>query len=126
MARIPVITGFGGINAAGRSSGHHGYRRTVIDALDETRAAQTWRSLAGLMQLEGEVDPGYIRPKYPDPPHRGAVFRPGRRQLESPSRHQPGQRRHQFHHGAAQRAAGIARGLEHRRGRPPHGARRNR
>lgn len=52
MARIPVVTGFGGINAAGRSSGHHGYRRIVINALDEATAEETWRSLATLMNLE--------------------------------------------------------------------------
>ncbi len=61
MARIPVITGFGGINAAGRSSGDHGYRRTVIDALDKDTAGQTWRSLAALMNLQGEPDIEYIR-----------------------------------------------------------------
>ncbi len=56
MARIPVITGFGGINAAGRSSGHQGYRRTVIDALDSETARQTWRSLGGLMKREATLD----------------------------------------------------------------------
>lgn len=60
MARIPVITGFGGINAAGRSSGHHAYRRTVIDALDADTAAQTWASLSALMNLDGEIDSEYI------------------------------------------------------------------
>jgi len=52
MARIPVVTSFGGINAAGRSSGHHGYRRMVIDALDAPTADETWRSLAALMNIE--------------------------------------------------------------------------
>ncbi len=56
MVRIPVICGFGGINAAGRSSGHHSYRRTVIDALDQNTAQQTWRSLATLMNRQGELD----------------------------------------------------------------------
>ncbi len=55
MARIPVVTGFGGINAAGRSSGDHGYRRTVIDALDETTAQETWQSLAAIMNVPGEI-----------------------------------------------------------------------
>ncbi|HNF09694.1 MAG TPA: hypothetical protein PLX36_10580, partial [Pseudomonadales bacterium] len=36
MVRLPVIVGFGGINPAGRSSFHHGYRRLVLDVLDET------------------------------------------------------------------------------------------
>lgn len=48
MNRLPVIAGFGGINAAGRSSGHHGYRRMIIDALDSESALQTYASLAAL------------------------------------------------------------------------------
>tara|TARA_B110000858_G_scaffold49124_1_gene56636 strand:- start:9767 stop:11686 length:1920 start_codon:yes stop_codon:yes gene_type:complete len=48
MARLPVITGFGGINAAGRSSGHHGYRRMVIDALPSSQVQDTYHSLAAL------------------------------------------------------------------------------
>lgn len=48
MARLPVITGFGGINAAGRSSGHHGYRRLIIDALADRAAQTTYNSLAAL------------------------------------------------------------------------------
>ncbi|MBL4582853.1 MAG: beta-ketoacyl synthase [Gammaproteobacteria bacterium] len=48
MARLPVITGFGGINAAGRSSGHHGYRRMVIDALPSSQVQTTYNSLAAL------------------------------------------------------------------------------
>ncbi|MDH3598321.1 MAG: beta-ketoacyl synthase, partial [Candidatus Tectomicrobia bacterium] len=55
MARIPVVTSFGGINAAGRSSGHHGYRRMVIDALDAPTADETWRSLAALMNIDGPL-----------------------------------------------------------------------
>jgi acetoacetyl-[acyl-carrier protein] synthase len=47
--RLPVITGFGGINAAGRSSAHHGYRRMIIDALPADQSAATWASLASLM-----------------------------------------------------------------------------
>ena len=50
--RLPVIVGFGGINAAGRSSAHHAYRRMVIDALPPSLADETWRSLAVLMGLE--------------------------------------------------------------------------
>ena len=55
MVRIPVVTSFGGINAAGRSSGHHGYRRVVIDALDEATAQETWRSLAAIMNIQGDI-----------------------------------------------------------------------
>jgi len=56
MKPLAVIAGFGGINAAGRSSGHHGYRRSVIDVLDENRATATLLSLAALMRIEGEID----------------------------------------------------------------------
>jgi acetoacetyl-[acyl-carrier protein] synthase len=51
MARLPLIVGFGGINAAGRSSFHHGYRRMVIDALDQSATDLTLRSLAGVMGI---------------------------------------------------------------------------
>ncbi len=48
MTRLPVITGFGGVNAAGRSSSHQAYRRLVIDALPEQQASETVASLAAL------------------------------------------------------------------------------
>ena len=56
MQPIPVIVGFGGVNAAGRSSGHHGYRRTVVDALGAERAGAMWRSLAGLSGHQGPLE----------------------------------------------------------------------
>lgn len=46
MAHLPVIVGFGGINPAGRSSGHHAYRRLVIDQLPIESANQTLTNLA--------------------------------------------------------------------------------
>jgi acetoacetyl-[acyl-carrier protein] synthase len=52
--RLPVIVGFGGINAAGRSSGHHSYRRMVIDALPQQAADRTWASIARLMGQDWE------------------------------------------------------------------------
>jgi len=51
MSILPVIIGFGGINSAGRSSAHHGYRRLVLDQLSYTDAQQTRASLASLMGL---------------------------------------------------------------------------
>lgn len=51
MTRLPLIVGFGGVNAAGRSSFHHGYRRMVIDALGAAQAERTLRSLAAMMGL---------------------------------------------------------------------------
>jgi len=56
MKPLAVIAGIGGINAAGRSSAHHGYRRTVLDVLEPAVAAETIRSLAGLMRVEGTID----------------------------------------------------------------------
>ena len=53
--RLPVIVGFGGINAAGRSSFHHGYRRMVLDALNESQADPVYQSLASIMGLEDSV-----------------------------------------------------------------------
>lgn len=51
MSHLPVIVGFGGINAAGRSSFHHGYRRLVLDALPEAARISTLVDLAHLMRL---------------------------------------------------------------------------
>lgn len=52
MNKLPVMVGFGGINAAGRASFNHGYRRMVIDALSEQKQARTYSSLAQLMRLQ--------------------------------------------------------------------------
>lgn len=51
MVRLPVIVGFGGFSAAGRSAGHHAYRRTIIDSLDEQSRSETLLGLAALMKL---------------------------------------------------------------------------
>ncbi len=51
MSRLPVIVGIGGINPAGRVSGHHAYRRMVIDALSPSLQDGTYRSLATLMNI---------------------------------------------------------------------------
>jgi acetoacetyl-[acyl-carrier protein] synthase len=48
MSRLPIITAMGGINAAGRSSGHHAYRRLVYSALSAPEREQTLASLAAL------------------------------------------------------------------------------
>lgn len=48
MAKLPVIAGFGGINAAGRSSGHHAYRRMIMSTLSDTKTQHTLASLAAL------------------------------------------------------------------------------
>jgi len=52
MAKLPLIVGLGGINAAGRSSGFHSYKRLVCDALQEDVMASTWQDLAQRMGLD--------------------------------------------------------------------------
>jgi len=56
MAHLPVIVGFGGINSAGRSSGHHAYRRMVIEDLGADLSDRTFSALAALMQCENDRD----------------------------------------------------------------------
>ena len=56
MSQLPVIIGFGGVNAAGRSSGFQSFRRTVLDHLNEEQQAQTLVSLACMMGLIREQD----------------------------------------------------------------------
>lgn len=59
MTRLPVIVGFGGFNAAGRSSFHHGYRRTVLDSLDQAKQTSTLLALATMMKLVEYQDGAY-------------------------------------------------------------------
>ncbi|MCR8924233.1 beta-ketoacyl synthase [Dasania sp. GY-MA-18] len=54
MTSIPLIVGFGGVNSAGRSSGHHGYRRMIIDSLSQAEAQHTYQNLAALMNMSSE------------------------------------------------------------------------
>lgn len=51
MSHLPVIVGMGGVNAAGRTSGHQAFRRTVIDALPEAEQQALLLGLAALMGL---------------------------------------------------------------------------
>jgi len=51
MTALPVIVGFGGVGAAGRSSFHHAYRRTIFETLDEKSKENTIASLASMMGL---------------------------------------------------------------------------
>ncbi|PTQ71132.1 beta-ketoacyl synthase [Pseudomonas sp. GV071] len=59
MSRLPVIVGFGGYNAAGRSSFHHGFRRTVIESMDAAARQETLLGLAVMMKLVSRVDDTY-------------------------------------------------------------------
>ncbi len=51
MSQLPVIVGMGGVNAAGRTSGHQAFRRTVLDALPVEEQQRTLIALAAMMQL---------------------------------------------------------------------------
>lgn len=55
MSRLPLVVGFGGVNPAGRSSFHHGYRRLVIDALPGAAQQRTLQSLGALMGLDDSL-----------------------------------------------------------------------
>ncbi|HMM76549.1 MAG TPA: beta-ketoacyl synthase N-terminal-like domain-containing protein [Gammaproteobacteria bacterium] len=60
MTRLPVIIGFGGVGPAGRSSGFHAYRRTVLESLPGATQAQTLRALAAMMGLVRHDGGGYV------------------------------------------------------------------
>ena len=59
VVRLPVIVGFGGFNAAGRSSGHHAYRRMVIESLLPKDRQETIAGLAVMMGLINFADDAY-------------------------------------------------------------------
>lgn len=60
MSRLPVIVGFGGYNAAGRSSSHHAFRRMVIESMDSHSRQETLAGLAVMMKLVKVVDGQYL------------------------------------------------------------------
>jgi len=60
MTRLPVIVGFGGYNAAGRSSFHHAYRRTILHSLETDKRIKTVLGLASLMRLVEYRDGVYV------------------------------------------------------------------
>lgn len=52
-AKLPVIVGFGGYNAAGRSSGHLAYRRMIFESLGDAEQRATVDALYTLMVPDG-------------------------------------------------------------------------
>lgn len=50
--KLPVIVGMGGINAAGRTSGFHAYKRMVYQALSKDMMSNTWNDLAHRMGIQ--------------------------------------------------------------------------
>lgn len=51
MKKLAVITAFGGINSAGRSSGHQAFKRLVLENLNANEQLNTLNALAQLMGL---------------------------------------------------------------------------
>jgi len=49
MTRLPLIVGFGGYNAAGRSSGHVAYQRLIYESLPQQQQRALVNALASLM-----------------------------------------------------------------------------
>ncbi len=56
MTTLPLVIGMGGINAAGRTSFHQGFRRIVIDKLNAEARQETFIGLATLMKLVSYQD----------------------------------------------------------------------
>lgn len=48
---LPLIVGFGGFSAAGRMSGHHAYRRMILESLGDEARVETIAALAVMMGL---------------------------------------------------------------------------
>jgi len=59
MRRLPVIVGFGGYSAAGRSAGHHAYRRMVLQSLPASERQETLAGLACMMGLVSYQEGSY-------------------------------------------------------------------
>src|SRR5690625_7803062 len=59
MSALPVIVGFGGFNAAGRASGHHAYRRMVLESLSPQERQETLAGLAVMMGLVTHTEGAY-------------------------------------------------------------------
>lgn len=58
LSHLPVIVGMGGINAAGRTSGHQAFRRMVLDALPVEAQTTTLLGLATMMGLASQNEHG--------------------------------------------------------------------
>lgn len=51
ITRLPLVVGFGGFNAAGRSSGHNAYKRMIFESLGAEQKDKVVLSLASMMGL---------------------------------------------------------------------------
>ena len=57
MKAMPVVVGFGGVNAAGRSTFHLGYRRLVEEALPDDKRSEMITALAALSGMSVDAYP---------------------------------------------------------------------
>lgn len=57
MSHLPVIIGMGGVSPAGRTSGHHAFRRLLLNELPANRQQETLLALASLMGLARQTGP---------------------------------------------------------------------
>lgn len=55
MSHLPVIIGMGGVSPAGRTSGHHAFKRMLLDQLPDSSQQTTLLSLASLTGLAHQV-----------------------------------------------------------------------
>ena len=62
LEKLPVIVGFGGVNPAGRSSFHHGYRRLVWEGLQAADLESMWVGLATMTGRAVFTDGALRRP----------------------------------------------------------------
>ena len=72
MRKLAVITAFGGINPAGRSSGHQAFRRLVLNELPYRQQLDTLNALAQLMGLPQQQD---ITPEWRGQIMNGSLIR---------------------------------------------------
>lgn len=59
-SHLPLIVGFGGYNAAGRSSGHQSYKRMIYESLSAQAREETVASLAKIMGLAADDEAGVL------------------------------------------------------------------
>lgn len=59
MSRLPIIVGFGGYNAAGRSSFHHGFKRMVIESVDSQSRQETIAGLGVMTKIIAADERGF-------------------------------------------------------------------
>ena len=55
VTALPLIVGFGGINAAGRSSDHQAFRRLIMDALASSEKTRTIKQIGALTGMRTEL-----------------------------------------------------------------------